>query len=171
MARAPGAARVAGSLCSGPMSRLLVVHHTPSPATQEMLEAVLAGARTDEIAGVDVTVLPALSAGPADVLAADGYLLGTPCNIGYMSGALKYFFDAIYYPCLEATKRRPYALYVHGASDVTGAVRAVESIATGLAWRAVAPPVKVTGPPSAADREACWELGALLAAELATAEA
>lgn len=149
------------------MSRLLVVHHTASPATQEMLESALAGARTDEITGVEVVVVPALSAGPADVLAADGYLLGTPCNIGYMSGALKYFFDAIYYPCLEATRRRPYALYVHGAADPTGAVRSVETVVTGLAWRSVAPPVKVIGPPTAADREACWELGALLAAELA----
>ena len=101
------------------------------------------------------------------MLKADGYLLGTPANIGYMSGALKHFFDGIYYPCLEATRRRPYGLYVHGASDTGGAVRAVESITAGLQWRAVRPPVCVTGPPSKADLAACWELGALLAAELA----
>ncbi len=134
---------------------------------QEMLEAVLDGARTDDIEGVEVAVTPALAAGAAHVLAADGYLLGTPANIGYMSGALKHFFDGIYYPCLEATKRRPYGLYVHGASDTTGAVKAVESITTGLAWHQVRPPVLVVGPPSAADLEACWELGAVLAAELA----
>jgi hypothetical protein len=87
--------------------------------------------------------------------------------IGYMSGALKHFFDGIYYPCLEATRRRPYALYVHGASDTGGAVRAVESIATGLSWRRARPPVCVTGPPGQADLEACWELGAMTAAELA----
>src|SRR5579863_2196510 len=154
-------------LCSGLMRRLLVVHHTPSPAMQAMFEAALDGARTDEIEGVEVVVAPALTAGAADVLAADGYLLGTPANIGYMSGALKHFFDGIYYPCLEATPRRPYGLYVHGASDTGGAVRAVESITTGLQWRAVRPPVCVTGPTSKADLEACWELGALLAAELA----
>ena len=68
-------------------------------------------------------------------------MLGTPANIGYMSGALKHFFDGIYYPCLEATRRRPYGLYVHGGMDTTGAVRAVESITTGLQWRAVRPPV------------------------------
>ncbi len=96
------------------MPRLLIVHHTPSPAMQEMFEAAASGARTDEIEGVEVIVRPALTAGAADVLAADGYLLGTPANIGYMSGALKHFFDGIYYPCLEATRRRPYALYVHG---------------------------------------------------------
>ncbi len=89
------------------MPTLLIVHHTPSPALQAMFEAAASGARTDEIEGVDVVVRPALTASAADVLAADGYLLGTPANIGYMSGALKHFFDGIYYPCLEATKRRP----------------------------------------------------------------
>jgi NAD(P)H-dependent FMN reductase len=148
------------------MPRLLVVHHTPSPALQAMFEAAVSGARTDEVEGVEVVVRPALTAGAADVLEADGYLLGTPANIGYMSGALKHFFDGIYYPCLEATRRRPYALYVHGNLDTGGAVRAVESIATGLQWRAVRPPACVTGTPAGPGLEACWELGALLAAEL-----
>src|SRR6266568_9636669 len=146
------------------MPRMLVVHHTPSPALQAMFEAAVSGARTDEITGVEVVIRPALTAAAADVLEADGYLLGTPANIGYMSGALKHFFDGIYYPCLEATQRRPYGLYVHGASDTTGAVRAVESITTGLAWLQVRPPVCVTGPPTSADLDACWELGAILAA-------
>jgi NAD(P)H-dependent FMN reductase len=149
------------------MPTLLIVQHTPSPALQAMFEAVADGARTDEIEGVDVLVRPALTASAVDVLAADGYLLGTPANIGYMSGALKHFFDGIYYPCLEATKRRPYGLYVHGNMDTGGAVRAVESIATGLGWRPVRPAVTVIGTPAKADLEACWELGALLAAEVA----
>jgi multimeric flavodoxin WrbA len=102
-----------------------------------------------------------------DVLGADGYLLGTPANIGYMSGALKHFFDGIYYPCLEATRRRPYGLYVHGASDTGGAVRAVESITTGLQWQPVRPPVCITGTPGKQDLAGCWELGALLAATIA----
>jgi multimeric flavodoxin WrbA len=150
------------------MARLLVVHHTPSPGMQAMLESVLSGARTDEIEGVEVVTVPALTASPVDVLGADGYLLGTPANIGYMSGALKHFFDGIYYPCLEATVKRPYGLYVHGASDTTGAVRAVEAIAAGLKWERVRPPVCVTGTaPARADLEACWELGAVVAAEIA----
>ncbi len=149
------------------MPTLLIVHHTPSPALQEMFEAASAGARTDEVEDVQVLVRPALTAAAPDVLSADGYLLGTPANIGYMSGALKHFFDGIYYPCLEATRRRPYGLYVHGASDTGGAIRAVESIAAGLSWRQVRPPVAVTGPPGKPDLEACWELGALLAAEVA----
>lgn len=149
------------------MPRLLIVHHTPSPALQAMFEAAASGARTDQLDGVEVIVRPALTAGAADVLAADGYLLGTPANIGYMSGALKHFFDGIYYPCLEATRGRPYGLYVHGASDTGGAVRAVESIATGLGWQRIRPAVRLTAVPGKADLDACWELGAVLAAEVA----
>jgi multimeric flavodoxin WrbA len=149
------------------MRRLLIVHHTASPAMQAMLEAVVAGAGHEDIVGVEVVIRPALTAAAADVLEADGYVLGTPANIGYMSGALKHFFDGIYYPCLEATRRRPYALYVHGASDTGGAVRAVEAIATGLAWRRARPPLSVIGPPDKAALDECRELGAMVAAELA----
>jgi multimeric flavodoxin WrbA len=151
----------------GTMRRLLIVHHTASPAMQAMFEAVVAGAGHEDIEGVEVVIRPALTAAAADVLEADGYVLGTPANIGYMSGALKHFFDGIYYPCLEATRRRPYALYVHGASDTGGAVRAVEAIATGLAWRRARPPLSVIGPPDKAALDECRELGAMVAAELA----
>ena len=149
------------------MARLLVVHHTTWPALQAMLEAVLAGARDPAIEGVTVAARPALVATAIDALEADGYLLGTPANIGYMSGALKHFFDQIYYPCLDATTRRPYGLYVHGASDTTGAVRAVEAIAQGLGWRRAQAPVTVLGTPPRADLDACLELGAAIAAGLA----
>ncbi|MGQ0777078.1 MAG: flavodoxin family protein [Pseudonocardiales bacterium] len=132
-----------------------------------MFEAVLAGAMTDEIEGVDVVRRPALAATAVDVLAADGYLLGTPANIGYMSGALKHFFDSVYYPCLDATSGRPYGLYVHGGNDTSGAVRAVRSITKGMGWRPVADPVEITGEPDKAGLAACWELGATTAAMLA----
>lgn len=148
------------------MPKLLIVHHTPSPALQEMFEAVVAGATDDAIEGVEVIRRPALAATAIDVLEADGYLLGTPANIGYMSGALKHFFDTIYYPCLDATVRRPYAAYVHGNSDTVGAVRAIESIATGLNWRRVFRPVTAVGMPAKTDLAACRELGATVAASL-----
>ena len=148
------------------MPTLLIVHHTPSPNCQAMLEAVISGATAPEIENVEVVRRPALSATASDVLNADGYLLGTPANLGYISGALKHFFDQIYYPCLDATRGRPFGYYVHGGSDVTGAVRAIDSITTGLAWRRSAQPVTVTGEPAKTDVEACWELGATLAAGL-----
>jgi multimeric flavodoxin WrbA len=149
------------------MATLLVVHHTTSPSLEELLDAVLAGARTDEIDGVDVEVRAALAATVPDVLAADGFVLGTPANIGYMSGALKHFFDQIYYPCRLAKANSPYGLYVHGNSDTAGAVKGVETIATGLGWQRVHAPVTVIGQPGAGDREACWDLGATVAATLA----
>ncbi|MER5942279.1 NAD(P)H-dependent oxidoreductase [Streptomyces sp. NPDC001928] len=148
------------------MPTLLIVHHTPSPNCQAMLEAVVSGATAPEIENVEVVRRPALSATASDVLDADAYLLGTPANLGYISGALKHFLDQIYYPCLDATQGRPFGYYVHGGSDVTGAVRAIDAITTGLAWRRAAQPVKVTGEPGKADIEACWELGATLAAGL-----
>jgi multimeric flavodoxin WrbA len=148
------------------MARLLVVHHTTSPRLQALLEAVLSGASNEAIQDVTVLARPALAATPVDVLEADGYLLGTPANLGYMSGALKHFFDQVYYPCLEATVRRPYGLYVHGNSDTTGAVRAVEAITTGLRWRRAQAPVTVLGDPGDEDLQACWELGAAMAAGL-----
>ena len=155
------------TLAYGPgVPRLLVVHHTTSPALQDLLEAVLAGARDEAVAGVEVLVRPALVASPVEALEADGYLLGTPANIGYMSGALKHFFDQAYYPCLEATRGRPYGLWVHGGNDTTGAVRAVETVTAGLGWRPAAAPVSVTGAPGRTDREACTELGGTLAAVL-----
>jgi NAD(P)H-dependent FMN reductase len=149
------------------MTRLLIVHHTASPTLQAMYEAAHAGASTDEIEGVEVVARPALTAAAVDVLQADGYLLGTPVNIGYMSGALKHFFDQVYYPCLQATVGRPYAVYLHGNSDAGGAVRAIEAIATGLRWRRLRPPVVIIGEPGKAGLEECWELGATIAAELA----
>jgi multimeric flavodoxin WrbA len=148
------------------MATLLVVHHTTSPHLQAMFEAVMSGATDEAIEGVTVLARPALAAAAVDVLEADGYLLGTPANIGYMSGALKHFFDQVYYPCLDATVRRPYGVYVHGNSDTTGAVRAVEAIAQGLGWRRAQAPVAVLGTPSREDLRACWELGAALAAGL-----
>ena len=148
------------------MPRLLIVHHTPSPSLQAMLESVIDGATDDAIRGVEVVTRPALTAAEVDVMEADAYLLGTPANIGYMSGALKHFFDRIYYPCLEETRRRPFGAYVHGNSDTAGAVRSVETATTGLEWRRVAEVLEVVGEPARTDLDAAWELGATLAAAI-----
>jgi NAD(P)H-dependent FMN reductase len=146
---------------------LLIVHHTASPATHTLFDAVWSGATDPRLRGVDVVARPALTASAVDVLGADGYLLGTPANLGYISGALKHFFDQIYYPCLTATAGRVYGVYVHGNNDTTGALKAIEVITTGLQWRQAQAPVSVTGSPSRADVDACWELGAALAALVA----
>ena len=146
--------------------RLLIVHHTPSPSLQSIFEAVLDGATDDRISGVDVVARPALAATAIDVMEADGYIVGTPANLGYMSGALKHFFDQIYYPCLDATRGRPYGVYIHGDNDATGALLAIEKITTGLRWQLTQQPLTVLGKPTNRDLEASWELGAALAAHL-----
>jgi NAD(P)H-dependent FMN reductase len=148
------------------MTRLLIVHHTPSPAVHSMFEAVHSGATDPSIDTVEVVVRPALTASAIDVLEADGYILGSPANLGYMSGALKHFFDQIYYPCLDATVGRPYGVFLHGNNDTDGALRAVEKITTGLRWTLAQAPVTVVGAPGKNDLEACWELGASIAAGL-----
>jgi multimeric flavodoxin WrbA len=148
------------------MTRLLVVHHTPSPHLHSMLESVRSGATDPQIEGVEVEVRAALAATAIDVLEADGYVIGGPANLGYLAGALKHFFDTIYYPCIEDTVGRPFGAYLHGNDDTAGARQALEKITQGLRWRVVSEVVEVRGAPSAEDRDACWNLGATVAATL-----
>lgn len=146
--------------------RLLIVSHTPSPNTRALAEAVLRGATNDEIDGVEVRSLPPLEAGPEDVLWCHGIILGTTENFGYMSGALKDFFERIYYPCLERTQGLPYALFVKGGNDGTGARNSVERIIAGLRWRAVQDPLVMSGKFKEEWLEPCEELGMTMAAGL-----
>ncbi|KRF19703.1 flavodoxin family protein [Nocardioides sp. Soil796] len=165
------------------MPRLLVVHHSPTRSLQALTEAVVAGASDDEIEGVEVVVRPALEATADDVLAADGYLLGTSANFGYMSGALKHFFDSTFLQVGGAldpsggagpgddaspTAKRPYGLYVHGRYDTTGAVRSVQSIIGALGWRQGYDVLEVLGDVGEAETEAAYELGGTIAALLTT---
>jgi NAD(P)H-dependent FMN reductase len=146
--------------------RLLVVHHTVSPATHAVHLAVMAGAQDPAIEGVEVMARPALIASAVEVMEADGYLIGCPVNLGYLSGAVKHFFDQVYYPCIDATQGRPYAAYLHSNSDSTGALRALDSITAGLRWRRAQAALVVSGDPSSKDLDAARELGSAVAAEL-----
>ena len=149
------------------MQRLLVVHHSPSAGLGLLLEAVLEGAGADGIDDVEVVTVEALHATPDDVAGADGYLLGTPANLGYISGALKHFFDIVYNPSLSLTRGRPFGAWIHGESDTTGAALAIEKITTGLDWKPAQPTLELVGPVDDAMRAAAWELGAATAATLA----
>ena len=148
------------------MARLLIIHHTPSPHCQEILEAVVAGATDPEIEGVEVVRRPALTVSPVEFLEADGYLLGTPANLGYLSGAMKHAFDCAYYQLLDTTRGRPFGVYLHGNEGTEGAERGLAAITTGLGWVQVAETVVVMGKPTKADVEACRNLGATVAAQL-----
>lgn len=149
------------------MARLLVVHHSPTDHVQALCDAVRAGATTDELEGVDVRLVAALDATVDDVLAADAYVLGTTANFGYISGALKHFFDTTYDAVREPTAKRPFSYWIHGGYDTTGAERAMESITTGLGWSLVHDPVVFTGEVTQTHLDAAWELGATVAATIA----
>lgn len=159
------------------MAMLLIVHHSPTPAVRTLTDAVVAGARDPEITGVDVVVRDALDASAGDVLAADGFVLGTTANFGYMSGALKHFFDSIFLQAggqlsedgaaaESAGTSAPYGLFVHGRYDLTGAIRSVQSIVGALKWKQSAAVLESLGEVTDADREAAYELGGTIAALL-----
>ena len=131
-----------------------------------MVEAVVEGAGAEGLEAVAVDRSAALSTTASDVLAADGYVLVAPANLGSMAGALKHFFDTVYYPCLDETRGRPFGCAVHGNDDVDGALRGIDRIVTGLGWRQVTDHVRVLGPSDRAATDACWNLGATVAASI-----
>ena len=167
------------------MARLLVIHHSPTRGVASLTEAALAGTRDESIEGVEVVQRRALDfatgeADHEDLLAADGYLLGTTANFGYMSGALKHVFDSTFLQiggALDdsgsgtgsdgATKGRPFGLYVHGRYDTTGAVRSVLSIVGALGWRQGFDVLEVMGEVTDEHRGRAYELGGTIAALVA----
>ena len=150
-----------------PDAKLLVIWHSNSGATQEMVDAVLAGCRDPEAGDVEVRDVHALEATADDVLWCDGVILGTPAHFGYMSGALKHFFDTTFKALVKETRGLPYALFVKGRNDTDGAVSAVQKIVAGLAWKEALPPLKVVGDLTDDHLAAATELGQTMAAGLA----
>jgi multimeric flavodoxin WrbA len=159
------------------MKTMLIVYHSMTGGTKQMADAAAAGARTEP--ELIVSLLRAAEAGPADVLAADGYLFATPENLGAMSGLMKDFFDRTYYAALDRVNGRPYATLVCAGSDGRQAAAQIERIATGWRLSAVAEPVIVCTHAQApeailrpklisrGDLGRCEEIGATLAAGIA----
>ena len=149
-----------------PEKKLLIVAHVPSPNTTRLMKAVVAGANSPDISGVNAIAKNPFETTSEDVMAANGIILGTTENLGYMSGALKDFFDRIYYPCLEEKQGTPYALYIRAGHDGTGTRRGVESIVTGLRWKGVQEPLILKGEWQDYFVGSCRELGMAMAAGL-----
>jgi multimeric flavodoxin WrbA len=145
---------------------LLIVAHAPSPNTQRLRDALVEGAHSCDASAVNVQCLSPFECGPTQVLAADGIILSTTENLGYMSGALKDFFDRIYYPTLELKQGLPYALQIRAGNDGRGTQRAVETIVTGLRWRAVQKALICRGDFQESFVGQCHELGAAMTAGL-----
>ena len=162
----------------GPVRILLVYGGQPNGRTEQLRREVVAGiakaARADDDGAADTpgTVYElrerhALLATADDLLWAQGLLLGTPEHFGYMSGALKDFFDRSFYPAEGRTAGLPYGLFVSAGNDGRGTITAVERIVAGYGWRAIADPVRVVGDPDEAALASCRELGGTLIAGLA----
>ncbi len=145
------------------MKHLLIVFHSKTGNTRQLADAVIDGASSDDVGGVEVRVLRAADAGPEDLLWADGLLLGTPENFGYLSGALKDFLDRTFYEVEGKLTPLPYAMFVSAGNDGTGAVRAMERIANGYPFLAVQAPLIARGTPTPEDLDSCRELGQAMA--------
>ena len=148
------------------MKHLLIVTHTPSANSQALTDAVVRGASHPDITDIKIQSLHALAATPTDVLWANGIILGTTENFGYMSGGMKDFFDRVYYPCLDKTEALPYALFVRAGNDGHGARTSIERIVTGLRWKQVQEPLICAGEFLLKYPESCEELGMTMAAGL-----
>jgi putative NADPH-quinone reductase len=145
---------------------LLLVAHAPSPNTRALFDAAVAGACDPAINHVRVAAHSPFEVTAEMVLGADALLLGTPENLGYMSGALKDFFDRIYNPCLAHTQGKPFSYYIRAGHDGTGTKRAIQTITTGLRWRLVADPIICRGEFSEHFAPRCRELAMTLAVGL-----
>ncbi len=146
--------------------KLLIVYHSQSGSTDRMAEAVIRGASSDDVDNVEVRVRKALDADAHDLLWCDAFILGTPENFGYMSGAMKYFLDRVYYPTIEKIDAKPFALFIRAGNDGTGALTSLRRILTGLAVREVQEPVMIVGEFDEARLDECEELGLTMAAGL-----
>lgn len=131
-----------------------------------MANAVIAGASDEAVTGVEIRARDALEATAEDLLWCDGFILGTPENFGYMSGAMKYFLDRVYYPCEGKVDGKPFALFIRAGNDGTGALTSIRRILTGLSVREVQEPVMIVGEFDESRLTECEELGLTLAAGL-----
>jgi multimeric flavodoxin WrbA len=148
------------------MKTLLVVFHSPSDNTLKMLKAIGQAARQYETDDLNIIIKTPFEAKADDVINCDAILLGTTENLGYMSGALKDFFDRVYYPCLEIKQGLPVAVIIRAGHDGTGTRRAIETILTGLRWRWVQEPLICKGPWQDSFLEQCAELSEGMAVAL-----
>lgn len=147
------------------MKRVLLVWHSQGGRTGQLAAAVAAGLAefSDDIM---ICNRQALQATHTELLEADGILIGTAEQFGYMSGAIKDFFDRTYYPSEGKMQGRPYALFVCAGNDGHGAIFNVERIATGYGWRRAMPPLLVKGTPTPEQLQTAQEWGATFAAGL-----
>ena len=145
---------------------LLIVFHSKTGNTRKMAEAVLMGTKHPDISGVEVRFVNAQDADAKDLTWADGLILGTPENFGYMSGMMKDFFERTFYEVEGKIPPLPFAMFISAENDGTGAELSIERIAKGYPLIKVQPSIINTGEITPDIVMKCEELGTSMAAGL-----
>lgn len=122
------------------MKNLAIIYHSKDGSTAKMANAVFKGANHPDL-DITVRMLLAKDAGLEDLLWADGVIFGTPENFGYMSGALKDFFDRTYYPAEGKIEGMPYCVFISAGNDGQGALRSIERIVKGYPLKQIQEPL------------------------------
>lgn len=149
----------------GMKKKLLIIYHTQSGNTGQLCQAVQRGAATES--EVEVRCKMAKDGVLEDLLWCDAVLFGTPENFGYMSGALKDFYDRTYYPAEPYELNLPYALFISAGNDGTNAVRECDRILKGYPMKKILEPLIARGEVTDAHLQAAEELGQTVACGLA----
>lgn len=142
--------------------KILIVYHSQGGTMERMARAVAEGA--SRVSEVEVVLRSAAQATLGDLVGCAGLAIGSPEYFGYMSGAIKDFFDRTYEEGRGHTFRLPYVLFVCAGNDGRGAVSSIERIAIGYKWKKVAEPLRIVGKPDAEALERLSEMGETLAA-------
>ena len=121
--------------------KLLLIYHSQKGHNLKLAEACLTGIQKEE--GLEIRFQKASDTVLEDVLWADGIILVTAEYFGYMSGAMKDFFDRTYYPARDRNINIPYALLVCSETDGTGCVRSIESLAPSYTLRRALEPLLI----------------------------
>lgn len=95
--------------------------------------------------GVTLHLLAPQEATASDVMKADGLILQTTENIGYMAGLTKDFFDRSYNDLLDQRPGLPVVTLIRAGLDGTGTRRALTGIYSGLGWRSVSEMIVLHG--------------------------
>ena len=141
------------------VSQLLIVYHSKTGNTERLAQAVIEGARDPGVTSVEVVVREARQANDRDLMNADAVILGTPENFGYMSGALKDFFDRTFYEVEGRLRPLPYSVFISAGNDGSGALRGIRRIVGGYPLVEVQEPIVIPGEIKAEDLKRCTELG------------
>lgn len=147
------------------MPKLIIIYHSKTGNTERLVLAALEAAQQED--DTQTVAIRAFDADADTLRGADGLIFATPENFGYMSGALKDFYDRTYDETRETIRKLPYAILISAGNDGRGASREIERIASGYGFRLIAEPLIARGPVTEEHLARAKEQGQAFAAGLA----